>query len=115
MIFKDEDDVQLLSVTVGLVMPVNEKYRVNVGVQQDVWARITISQPHSLQLLNGLLKEIPFLCNPGKSATGSGRIPSEIMGGDDFGVVKTCQRFDRNLAGTRIKTRREFIHNQDAG
>lgn len=33
----DEDDGQVLAVTAGLVMPINDTLRVNVGVQQSVW------------------------------------------------------------------------------
>lgn len=34
---ENEDDAQMLAVTAGLVMPVNETLRVNLGVQQGVW------------------------------------------------------------------------------
>jgi len=35
----DEDDSEGLATTVGLVMPVNDQYRVNLGVQQGLWGR----------------------------------------------------------------------------
>ena len=34
---EDESDAQTLAVTAGLVMPINEMLRVNIGVQQGVW------------------------------------------------------------------------------
>lgn len=36
-IIEDEDDSQCLAITVGLVMPINETLRINVGVQQSLW------------------------------------------------------------------------------
>ncbi len=38
---KNEDDSQVLAVTAGFVMPINETLRVNIGVQQDVWGENT--------------------------------------------------------------------------
>lgn len=38
---QNEDDAQTLAITAGLVMPVNETLRVNIGVQQDVWGENT--------------------------------------------------------------------------
>jgi hypothetical protein len=35
----DENDAQVLAITAGLVMPINERLRVNLGVQQGVWGR----------------------------------------------------------------------------
>lgn len=37
----DEDDEQVLAVTAGLVMPINDTLRVNVGVQQGLWGENT--------------------------------------------------------------------------
>ena len=37
--FQEEENGQQLAVTGGLVMPVNETWRVNLGVQQGVWGR----------------------------------------------------------------------------
>jgi hypothetical protein len=34
----NENDAQVLAVTVGLVLPINDTLRVNVGVQQGIWA-----------------------------------------------------------------------------
>jgi len=36
-----EDDREILAVTAGLVMPVNDRLRVNAGVQQGLWGRNT--------------------------------------------------------------------------
>lgn len=36
-----EDDREILAATVGLVMPVNDQLRINVGVQQGLWGRNT--------------------------------------------------------------------------
>lgn len=36
---KGGHDVQVLAITAGLVMPLNDRVRVNVGVQQDLWGR----------------------------------------------------------------------------
>jgi hypothetical protein len=33
----DEDDAQALAITAGLVMPFDETWRVNIGIQQGVW------------------------------------------------------------------------------
>jgi len=33
----DEDNAQTLAVTIGLVMPINDSLRVNVGIQRGVW------------------------------------------------------------------------------
>jgi hypothetical protein len=35
----DEKDSQVLAVTAGLVMPINDRLRVNLGVQQGLWGR----------------------------------------------------------------------------
>jgi hypothetical protein len=37
----DENDEQVLAVTAGLVMPINDTLRVNVGVQQGLWGEST--------------------------------------------------------------------------
>jgi hypothetical protein len=37
--FKEEENGQQLAVTGGLVMPVSDLWRVNLGVQQGVWGR----------------------------------------------------------------------------
>ena len=34
---QDEDDAQTLAVTAGLVMPINDLLRVNIGIQQSLW------------------------------------------------------------------------------
>ncbi len=34
-----EEDSDVLAATIGLVMPVNDQYRVNLGVQQGLWGR----------------------------------------------------------------------------
>ena len=39
---KGEDDTQALAITAGLVMPINETLRVNIGVQQSVWGENAI-------------------------------------------------------------------------
>ncbi|MDY0389511.1 transporter [Desulfobulbus oligotrophicus] len=36
---KDESDAQVLAVTAGFVMPINETWLVNLGVQQDFWGQ----------------------------------------------------------------------------
>ncbi|ADW19215.1 hypothetical protein Despr_3082 [Desulfobulbus propionicus DSM 2032] len=37
----DENDAQVLAVTAGLIMPINDTLRVNVGVQQGLWGENT--------------------------------------------------------------------------
>ncbi|NLX18525.1 MAG: transporter [Desulfobulbus sp.] len=36
---KDESDAQVLAVTAGFVMPINDTWLVNLGVQQDIWGQ----------------------------------------------------------------------------
>ena len=40
-LFAKADDQEVVATTVGLVMPINEHVRVNVGVQQGLWGRNT--------------------------------------------------------------------------
>jgi len=35
----DADDAHILALTGGLIMPINELFRINVGIQQNVWGR----------------------------------------------------------------------------